>query len=416
MRLLHVTHQYWPALGGSERYMTDLSEELALRGHAVDVFTTRSRDYRTWHSELPSFERVGGVNVHRFGSIERGPLAWRALHYGLSRYHRTGARRYEPFILWGNGPLSPRLFLNVLWKARRYDLVHLNLLHYAHAAYGYWAAKSRGLPVAVTPHIHVEQEETYGAGYLQDILRGSDLVLADTRAEKRFLESLGVPGHRIVVAGIGVRLEDFPILDRAACRRRWGLPPDAFAMLFLGRKTEYKGLAPLLEAFLALRREHDQLHWLVLGPETAYSERLFAPYDDFPGLLRRGVISEEEKAEALNACDLLAMPSVGEAFGIVYLEAWALGKPVIGARAGAIPTIIAHEQDGILVSPGSVEELVREIERMMADPSRGQRLGARGQRKVRERYTTRHVADIVEGACTRLLRQRSNRRLQEVER
>jgi len=411
MRLLHVTHQYSPALGGSEKYITDLSEELARRGHQVDVFTTRSQDYRTWRSELPPFECVNGVNIYRFPSLERGPRTWRILSYGLSHYRRTRARRYEPFILWGNGPLSPLLFLNLLWKGGRYDLVHLNLLHYAHTAYAYWAAKARGLLVVITPHVHSEQDETYSAGYLQAILRGSDLIFADTQAEKRFLESLGIVSQRIVVGGVGVKLEAFPSLDKEACRRKWRLPKEAFVLLFLGRKTEYKGLAWLLQAFLALRTRHEELYWLVIGPETAYSQRLFAPYGELPGLLQRGAVSEEEKVEALNACDLLAMPSVGEAFGIVYLEAWASGKPVIGARAGVIPTIITHGQDGVLVSPGDVGELTRQIERMIGDPAWRHQLGLKGYQKVKRRYTVSRIADIVEGACARLLRQRSNLRL-----
>jgi len=411
MRFLHVTHQYWPALGGSEKYITDLSEELARRGHQVDVFTTRSRDYRTWHNELPSFERLEGVNIHRFPGLERGPSAWRALHYGLSHYRRPRSWRYEPFILWGNGPLSPLLFLSTLWKGGRYDLVHLNLLHYAHTACAYWAAKVQGLPVVITPHVHSEQEETYDVGYLRAILRGSDLVFADTQAEKEFLILLDVESQRIVTAGTGVRLEAFPSLDVEACRRKWGLPQEAFVLLFLGRKTEYKGLAWLLEAFLALRTHHEELYWLLIGPETEYSQHLFAPYRDLAGLLRWGAVSEEEKVEVLNACDLLAMPSIGEAFGIVYLEAWALGKPVIGAWAGATPAIITHGQDGVLVSPGDVGELIRQIERMIRDPAWRHQLGLAGNRKVKQRYTVSRIADIVEGACARLLRQRNNLRL-----
>jgi glycosyltransferase involved in cell wall biosynthesis len=121
-------------------------------------------------------------------------------------------------------------------------------------------------------------------------------------------------------------------------------------------------------------------------------------------------VSEREKVEALNACDLLVMPSVGEAFGIVYLEAWALGKPIIGARAGAVPSIVSNGCDGVLVSPGDTEDLIRQIEQMMIDPLWRRELGLAGSRKVRQRYTVSRIADIVEGACARVLRQRNNLR------
>ena len=61
MRMLYVTHQYPPAIGGSEKYVGDLSQELAARGHQVDVFTSRSRDYHTWKNELgPREQRERG--------------------------------------------------------------------------------------------------------------------------------------------------------------------------------------------------------------------------------------------------------------------------------------------------------------------------------------------------------------------
>ncbi|MBI5567875.1 MAG: glycosyltransferase, partial [Chloroflexi bacterium] len=65
MRVLHVSHQYPPAIGGSERYIADLSEELVARGHQVDVFTSRAVDFHTWQNKLPKFEQRQGVNVYR---------------------------------------------------------------------------------------------------------------------------------------------------------------------------------------------------------------------------------------------------------------------------------------------------------------------------------------------------------------
>jgi glycosyltransferase involved in cell wall biosynthesis len=98
------------------------------------------------------------------------------------------------------------------------------------------------------------------------------------------------------------------------------------------------------------------------------------------------------------------MPSTGEAFGIVFLEAWAVGKPVIGARTQAVSSVIADGSDGYLISPGDAGDLATHIARMLGDPKLAQQMGTRGRAKVMSRYTVSRIADIVEGVYFRTLR------------
>jgi glycosyltransferase involved in cell wall biosynthesis len=408
MRVLHVSHQYKPAIGGAELYITNLSEELAHRGHHVTVFTSRARDYRTWHSELPAVEHMDGVLVRRFRSLVRGARTWRMLEYGYRHYWRTRSRRYEPLIFLGNGPVCPGLFWTLQRQARDYDLVHINNLHYAHAATANWAAKRRNLPVVVTPHIHTEQPVTYDVGYMQDMLGGSDHIVADTQAERQFLIDAGFDHQRVTTAGVGLRLEAFPVREWRACRLELGLPADAFVLLFLGRKTEYKGLDLTVEAFAALQERYPRLYLLAVGPETVHSQTLWARYAGLPRLINLERVPDETRLAALNACDCLVMPSSGEAFGLVYLEAWSVGKPVIAARTLAVSSLVTEGHDGYLISPGSASQLADRILGLMQDPALGQQMGERGRRKVMNRYTIPRITDIVEGVYYRVLRQRGS--------
>ncbi len=405
MRLLHVSHQYRPAIGGAEAYITDLSEELVARGHQVDVFTSRSLDYHTWRSELPRREHLAGVDVHRFSSLPRNGSAWRALDYGFGHYWASGARRYEPYIFYGNGPLCPMLFGAILRSAQRYDLMHISHLHYSHAYTAYVAARLRHLPVVLTPHLHVEQRSTHDVGYMRAVLQGSDAVLAVSQAEGDYLLSHGL-GREVAVAGNGLRLERFPPLDVVRSRARFGIPEQAFVVLFLGRKTEYKGLDTCLEAFRALRRQRPNVVLLAAGPETDYSQRLWSDAGAVEGLIVRGALSEEDKLAALAASDVLAVPSSGEAFGIVYLEAWAYCKPVIGARIAAVASIIRDEQDGFLVEPGQAGQLQQRLLDLADRPNLARTLGEQGRRRLEQRYTVSRIADVVEGLCLRTVRRR----------
>ncbi len=406
MRVLQVTHQYRPAVGGAELAVTCLAEELARRGHRVTVLTSRSRDYLTWRDELPARELLDGVDVRRFHSWPRGPRTWRLLNTALDRYRRRRARVWEPLIFLGNGPLCPRLFRAVWQEAPLYDLLHINNLHYSHAALAYAAARRRGLPVVLTPHVHLDQPATYDVGYMWTVLRGSDHVIADTPAERAFLLEAGLSPQRVTTAGVGVRLERLPVRDRRACRRELGLPDNGFVLLFLGRQTEYKGLELLLGTVAALRAHLPRLCLLVVGPLTDHARALWQRYDGLPGLINLGPVPDATRLAALNACDCLALPSTGEAFGIVYLEAWAVGKPVIAARTPAAASLIDDRRDGFLVPPEDVVALAECVLRLAQNPSLGRAMGERGQQKARQRYTVSHITDIVEGVYRRVLRRR----------
>ncbi len=405
MRILQVSHQYRPAIGGAERYITDLSEELARHGHHVDVYTSRSLDYSTWRSALPAFETLDGVRVFRFRSLPRTSFTWRVLSHGLHNYPRTRSAWHEPFIFYGNGPLCPGIFSAILRHARQFDVIHINNLHYAHALTAYVAARLRGVPVLITPHLHAGQWETHDVGYMQRILRGSAAVLAVTRAEKRYLLERGW-NHEITVGGNGLRLDHFPPLDRSACRAHFGLPESGLVILFLGRKTDYKGLDTCVEAFAALRQSREDVHFLAVGPETAFSRALWTGYAGLDGLVVQDEVSNDERLMALTACDVLALPSAAEAFGIVYLEAWAYRHPVIGASIPSVSSVVTAGEDGLLVEPGQVSSLFRAFSYLADHPQERQEMGERGRATLERRYTMERIASIFEAASFRVLRKR----------
>jgi glycosyltransferase involved in cell wall biosynthesis len=77
----------------------------------------------------------------------------------------------------------------------------------------------------------------------------------------------------------------------------------------------------------------------------------------------------------------------------VFLEAWAAQKPVIGARIGAIPTVVNEGQDGLLIEHRNINELVQAIRTLLGNPELRHQLGSAGYQKVRQNYTWNIVAD-----------------------
>ncbi|MEJ2748911.1 MAG: glycosyltransferase family 4 protein, partial [Anaerolineae bacterium] len=100
-------------------------------------------------------------------------------------------------------------------------------------------------------------------------------------------------------------------------------------------------------------------------------------------------------------------PSGHESFGIVFLEAWAAKKPVIGARTGAIPTVVNEGKDGLLIEHRNTADLTQAIQALLSDPGLGRELGANGYRKVREHYTWDIIAEKFRAVYVQSLQQDS---------
>jgi glycosyltransferase involved in cell wall biosynthesis len=86
-------------------------------------------------------------------------------------------------------------------------------------------------------------------------------------------------------------------------------------------------------------------------------------------------------------CNVFALPSKGEGFGFVFLEAMACGKPVIGGAHGGIPDIVENGVTGLLVPHGDAERLALALESLLGNPTRAREMGARGRERVQKEYS-----------------------------
>ena len=99
---------------------------------------------------------------------------------------------------------------------------------------------------------------------------------------------------------------------------------------------------------------------------------------------------EEELKGYYRKADLFAMPSCQEGFGIVFLEAMAFGKPVIGAASGGIPDIVIDGETGYLINYGDVDTLADRLVRLLTDPDLRQKMGVAAKQRIKENYTFGH--------------------------
>jgi len=169
------------------------------------------------------------------------------------------------------------------------------------------------------------------------------------------------------------------------------IPPGDFpsgrVILSVGRwvaAERYKGMDTLITALprLLTRWPELQLVFAGTGDDRAWLEELA----DQNGVNRHvhflSGLSYSEVAACYSACEIFALPSRSEGFGLVYLEAMACGKPVIGGAHGGAPEIIDDGVTGYLVPHGDGIQLATSIEALLKDPEHAKEMGARGRQRV----------------------------------
>ncbi|MGH9733235.1 MAG: glycosyltransferase family 4 protein [Candidatus Acidiferrales bacterium] len=167
--------------------------------------------------------------------------------------------------------------------------------------------------------------------------------------------------------------------------------PDGLVVLSVTRlasNERYKGVDQLIRAVAQLAPTIPSLHLAVVatGDDLPGHEQLAQELGVADRVRFLTGLSQAETAACYSRCDVFALPSTGEGFGFVFLEAMAFGKPVIGAAAGGVTDIIEHEKSGLLVPPGDVNALARSLEELLTREALRFSLGKAGAESVRSNF------------------------------
>ncbi len=195
--------------------------------------------------------------------------------------------------------------------------------------------------------------------------------IAISAVQKEEHVRMGIPEERITVIHHFLEPKEEPLLY-----------PERGDVLFVGRLSQEKGIDRLLKAWTRVQDSGRTL-WIVGdGPAKEELERLASSLNlrnvRFTGFLSH---NEMEEIWARTACSIV--PSIWkEPFGMVVLEAWAKGRPVVAHHIGALPELINHGEEGFLVSPDEPDEMAGAILSILEYPRTGDAMGKNGYRRL----------------------------------
>lgn len=416
MRIVHVVQRYWPYDGGSERHARAIAERQAAEGHSVTALTTDAWDLQAFWS--PGKRRLKtrhewhhGVEIRRFAvrSLPGAPLTYLALRrFTLELARHSPVPNHVLYGLASFAPWTPGLQCTL---ARWHEATDLffgwNICFEGLLAAAYRAARRVGATLVVQPLLHLGEEHDdavrryYTMRHQLALLRAADHVFAQTEQERRYLVAHGVSGNRVTIAPPAIDPPELEGGDAARFRAQRGIVRPF--VCFLGTAAYDKGAVHLIDAMRLLWARGVAADLVLAGPLFDHVRDLVAGLrpDERARCHVLGYVSEQEKCDVLAALDVLALPSRTDSFGIVFLEAWLYGKPVVGARAGGVPEVINDGVDGLLVRFGDVPGLAARLTQLLTDRDLAARLGAAGRAKVLAQHTWEQRYRTVRAALER---------------
>jgi phosphatidylinositol alpha-1,6-mannosyltransferase len=349
---LLVTNDFPPKVGGIQSYLWELWQRLDPSSTAV--LTARS------HRDFAAFDREQLARGLRISRV-RGRILFFPTPFALRRIRQACAETRPDLVLfdpvWPLGLLGPRI-----------GVPYGVILH--------------GAELAIPARIPLVRRG------LASVLRGAAVVVSAGGYPAREAERLvGRALANVVEVPPGIDGDRFERADgpqRAATRRRLGLPEDALLVASVSRLVPRKGMDVLIEAARRLRPDHPDLVVAIAGDgrDGRRLDRLVMRTGAPVRLLGR--VSEEDKSALLGVADVFVMACRNrwggleqEGFGIVFLEAAAAGLPQVAGESGGAAEAVLDQQTGLVVArPDDPSEVAAALGRLLSDESLRRRMGS----------------------------------------
>lgn len=411
IKLLFVTHLFYPAVGGVEIHIKNLGEAFVKLGYRVKVLTTNAYSTEAFflgdkRRIAEANETINGVEVERLGFSTRGRHIFNKL-YALAcrfKYPFNSRMRFLSF-----GPRNRRFIDRI--AADNPDVIYAAPLPTVNVYYAYKAAKRLKKPLIIIPSYHIFDRCTFYNKIFFKMMRESDIVMAQSSMERDYLaREGGIDKNRIII------LPPFPLKvpqlvpalkNKIELRRRYGIE-EKHVVLYLGQHGMHKKVNLVLEGMKYVWQTMKDVALVIAGGTTGSTQvlkeraaelektcagRIYF-LDNFPAA---------EKQDIFQMADIFVCLSEMESFGIVFVEAMNNGLPVVASRNGVARYIVADSHTGILVEPTSLTEVAGAVVELLADEEMRKRFSENARQNVKENYHPQRILDTWENVIANVV-------------
>ena len=241
------------------------------------------------------------------------------------------------------------------------------------------ASSYRNAKLAASINYRIESRLEY-----QQIVR-SDSLITHTIAHSVELENeIGVSHKNFKIISHGIPI---PPLQIKTNKSEW------ISVLFVGRLERRKGIEVLIKAIPLVLKSNCTVLFKIIGADAdGISDSYSSDSEIRQNIQFLGKVKTDELINAYQNCDIFVAPSYYESFGLIYAEAMAWGKPVIGTKVGGIPDVVEDNKNGILVPPGNEIELASAIIRLADSHELRSSMGLAGRKRIKENFSVEEMA------------------------
>jgi N-acetyl-alpha-D-glucosaminyl L-malate synthase BshA len=321
----------------------------------------------------------------------------------LPTYPPISLLRKPETIYWEN---LRALSLSKVIKNYEIDLVHAHFA-YPEGFVGLLARKETKKPLVVTVHgndILVESHSHYGIrlsrrfdAIVRWVLNDADLVIAASNATFNEVCKIIKKTDKVHLVPNGVDTEKFcPNLNCTCIKKKLGVEGLKVIFTLRNHRTCY-GIEYLIRATPLVIKERGDVVFVIGGdgPLRSFHERLAVKLGVKEKVIFVGELTLDQKLHYFAMSDMVVVPSLQEAFGLVVSEAMACGKPVIGSRVGGIPDQIIDGFNGFLVQPRNPTEIAEKILWLIDHSSEAEFMGMRGREIAVKKFNIERRIDHI---------------------
>jgi glycogen synthase len=392
MRIAYLSLEFPPRIfGGLGVYVDEISREMVSLGESISVFTPGD-------GKLKRYQEMNGVEVFRMYPIP--------IRDGLDLFFSAHT------LSWGEGLrfLEDLISLNQLSAASIMENGPFDLCvaHDWLGLLGAMAVKREGIPMVYHVHgLEVGRTDNPNAQLVALEKKGAqaaDLIITVSEAMKRELVGLGVEAKKVRVCHHGVDgaffNPDMADPERlAALRKRYGYAEDDIIVLFMGRLESVKGIVQLFSAIPDVLANNPRLKLLVVGKGSLESWAISEAKRLGCITLVTEFLDAEDKMHHYALADLCVFPSIYEPFGIVALEAAAMGKAAVVGASGTsgLAEIVKNPGDarptGVHVNARNPRDIAWGINLALEDLDRLKSWGKNARARALEEFTWQKAAE-----------------------